>query len=245
MRPVNKKSNSNWIYGHHAVTAALQNPNRKNILIKMTKDCQFDKALAQKTPIQIVSRQEIDSLFNAGVVHQGIALQTSPLPPVSIEDIIEKTEAEEKTVILMLDQVTDPHNIGALLRSSAAFGAAAVILSDAGAPEENNSTMAKSACGGLEIVPLVRVSNLARTIERLQKAGFWVLGLDGYAKKLINEDTLPAKTVFVLGSEGDGMRRLTAEKCDYLIKLPISENMESLNVSNAGAIALYEFYRQK
>ena len=142
----------------------------------------------------------------------------------------------------MLDQVTDPHNIGAILRSAAAFEAAAVILPDANAPEESG-TLAKSACGGLEIVPLIRVPNLVRAIETLKKVGFWVIGLDGSAKKTMAQDKLPAKTVFILGSEGDGLRRLTAENCDYMLKLPISDKMESLNVSNAAAIALYEFNR--
>ena len=143
-----------------------------------------------------------------------------------------------------MDQVTDPHNIGAILRSAAAFDAMAVVIPDAGAPEES-AVLAKSACGALEIVPLIRVTNLARSMQQLKDAGFWCLGLDGYAKEYISDKKLPARTAFILGSEGDGMRRLTAENCDYTIKLPMSDKMESLNVSNAAAVALYEFYRQK
>lgn len=240
-----KKQKSNgtyWIYGHHAVTAALANPNRGKILLKMTKESALDKSLLQEVQTQIVTRQEIDALVPVGAVHQGLALQVRPLEPTFIDDIIRKANTMDKAVILMLDQVTDPHNIGALLRSSAAFNALAVILPDANAPDETGA-LAKSACGGLEIVPLIRVSNLVRTIEAFKKAGFWVLGLEGTAQKTISEDKLPLKTVFILGSEGEGLRRLTAENCDYMVKLPISENMESLNVSNAGAIALYEFNR--
>ena len=240
-----KKTKSNsalWLYGHHAVVAALQNPNREKILLKMTKESVLPEKIVGRTNAQIVSRQEIDSLSGQNAVHQGLALQVKPLPPKTLDEILENIP--NKAVILILDQVTDPHNIGAILRSAAAFDASAVIIPDACAPEES-AVLAKSACGALEIVPLVRVTNLVRTMQQLKNAGFWCLGLDGYAKEYISDKKLPARTAFILGSEGDGMRRLTAENCDYTIKLPISDRMESLNVSNAAAVALYEFYRQK
>ena len=237
------KSNSSlWLYGHHAVVAALQNPNREKILLKMTKESVLPEKIIGRTNVQIVSRQEIDSLSGQNAVHQGLALQVKPLPQKTLDEILENIP--NKAVILILDQVTDPHNIGAILRSAAAFDASAVIIPDACAPEES-AVLAKSACGALEIVPLVRVTNLVRTMQQLKNAGFWCLGLDGYAKEYISDKKLPARTAFILGSEGDGMRRLTAENCDYTIKLPISDRMESLNVSNAAAVALYEFYRQK
>ena len=237
------KSNSSlWLYGHHAVVAALQNPNREKILLKMTKESVLPEKIIGRTNVQIVSRQEIDSLSGQNAVHQGLALQVKPLPPKTLDEILENIP--NKAVILILDQVTDPHNIGAILRSAAAFDASAGIIPDACAPEES-AVLAKSACGALEIVPLVRVTNLVRTMQQLKNAGFWCLGLDGYAKEYISDKKLPARTAFILGSEGDGMRRLTAENCDYTIKLPISDRMESLNVSNAAAVALYEFYRQK
>lgn len=238
-----KKTNSAlWLYGHHAVVAALQNPNREKVLLKMTKESVLSDKIVGRTNAQIVSRQEIDSLSGPNAVHQGLALQVKPLPQKTLDEVLEKIP--DKAVILILDQVTDPHNIGAILRSAAAFDALAVVLPDAGAPEES-AVLAKSACGALEIVPLVRVTNLARAMQQLKDAGFWCLGLDGYAKEYISDKKLPARTAFVLGSEGDGMRRLTAENCDYTIKLPMSDKMESLNVSNAAAVALYEFYRQK
>ena len=240
-----KKTKSNsalWLYGHHVVVAALQNPNREKILLKMTKESVLPEKIVGRTNAQIVSRQEIDSLSGQNAVHQGLALQVKPLPPKTLDEILENIP--NKAVILILDQVTDPHNIGAILRSAAAFDASAVIIPDACAPEES-AVLAKSACGALEIVPLVRVTNLVRTMQQLKNAGFWCLGLDGYAKEYISDKKLPARTAFILGSEGDGMRRLTAENCDYTIKLPISDRMESLNVSNAAAVALYEFYRQK
>ena len=238
----NKQNSTFWLYGHHVVMAALRNENREKIEIRLTNESGIDKKLLKNLPVKVVSKQELDSLLPPGAIHQGVALSVKPLEPVYIEDIVRLTQSKERSVLLILDQVTDPHNIGAILRSSAAFNADAVILPDANAPEETG-TLAKSACGALESIPLVRVANLVRAIQELKDAGYWVLGLDGYATQFITDNKLPNKTVFVLGSEGEGMRRLTAEKCDYTIKLPISDKMESLNVSNAAAIALYEFYR--
>ena len=235
-----KNNGTIWIFGHHAVVAALQNPNRDKLLLKMTKDTVLPAELTNGVSCQIVPRQEIEALAGPGSVHQGLALQVKPLSEPILDDVL--TNLPSKAVVLILDQVTDPHNIGAILRSAAAFNALAVIVPDANVPQES-SVLAKSACGGLEIVPLIRVANLVRAMQQLKDAGFWCLGLDGYATELIGDKKLPQKCAFVLGSEGDGMRRLTAENCDYTIKLPISEKMESLNVSNAAAIALYEFNR--
>ena len=229
-----------WIYGQHAVEAALANPSRKKIKIKSVRP--LSDSLTHNIPVEIVPRQDLDFLCSEEAVHQGIAMQVAPLEPVFLDDILNKNNNKE--VLLILDQVTDPHNIGAILRSAAAFNASAVILADAHAPEETPA-LVKSSCGGIEIVPLIRVPNLARAMETLKKNGFWILGLDGKAQKSISEEKLPDKTAFVLGSEGDGLRRLTEENCDLLIKLPISPKMESLNVSNAAAIALFEFNRQK
>ena len=235
-----KNNGALWIFGHHAVVAALQNPNREKLILKQTKEAVLSKELTNCVNTQIVSRQEIDSLAGIGAVHQGLALQVKPLSMPTLDEVLNKQPT--KAVILILDQVTDPHNIGAILRSAAAFDALAVIIPDANAPQES-AVLAKSACGALEIIPLIRVTNLVRTMQQLKDAGFWCLGLDGYATELIGDKKLPEKCAFVLGSEGDGMRRLTAENCDYTIKLPISDKMESLNVSNAAAIALYEFNR--
>lgn len=236
-----KQKSTFWLYGHHAVTAALANPKREKIELRATKDALPDKKITQGIPVQVVSREALDKLLPIGALHQGIALLVRPLESVYIEDIVRINK--DKSVVLVLDQVTDPHNIGAILRSSAAFNADAVIMPDAHAPEETG-TLAKSACGALEIVPLIRATNLARALNELKQAGYWVLGLDGYATQTVGENPLPAKVAFVLGSEGEGMRRLTADTCDALIKLPISDKMESLNVSNAAAVALYEFRRQ-
>ena len=237
-----KNASSLWLYGHHAVIEALKNPNRQKLCLKATKDNLPSKDLTQNVPVQIASRDELNALVGAEAVHQGLALQVKPLALQTIDDVIERTNARTNAMVVFLDQVTDPHNIGAILRSAAAFNADAVIVPDMNAPEETG-TLAKSACGALEIVPLVRVTNFVRAMEKLKQAGFWCIGLDGYANEMINDQPLPNKTVFVMGSEGTGMRRLTAESCDYTVKLPMSDKMESLNVSNAAAITMFEWYR--
>ena len=226
-----------WLYGRHAVLAALSNPNRKKQKLFVTAKPEFD---TDSVPVQVVNKGQLEQLLPEGAVHQGLALKADALPSVALEDIAFK----DKAVVLVLDQVVDPRNIGAILRSAAAFDAAAVVVAAAHAPTETGA-LAKAACGALEVVPFVRVNNLSRALETLKKKGFWIYGLDGYATATLSEEKLPPKTAFVLGSEGDGMRRLTSKNCDYTIKLPMSDKVESLNVSNAAAIALYEFYRTK
>lgn len=143
---------------------------------------------------------------------------------------------------MVLDQVTDPHNVGAVLRSAAAFGALAVVVPDRHAPDETG-TLAKSASGALERMPLVRVSNLVRALEQLKDGGFWIAGLAAEGTTTLAQAKLSGKTALVLGSEGEGLRRLTREHCDYLVRLPMTDAVESLNVSNAAAVALYELIR--
>jgi 23S rRNA (guanosine2251-2'-O)-methyltransferase len=231
------------LYGKHASLAALANPMRKIKRVMVTKNVHDElgkKTFSNIKNIQVMESKKLDDLLPREAVHQGIAVECEPLTQLSLHDFL--TDNKNKP-ILVLDQVSDPHNVGAILRSAAAFDAGAVIVTDRNAPTESG-VMAKTASGALEIIPLIAVGNLVQAIELLKKAGYWIYGLDGEAKETISKVKLDSKTVLVLGAEGRGLRRLTGEHCDVLVRLPISEKMESLNVSNAAAVALYELYRQ-
>ena len=231
---------SGWIWGTHAATAALLNPMRKVTRWVATEEMAVIAAAGDVPLPQILPRAEIDRLLPPGAVHQGIAVLAKPLKPAVIEDLLE-IEAET-AVAVALDQVTDPHNIGAVMRSAAAFGAAAVIVPERNAPEITG-TLAKSASGAVEHVPLIRAGNLVRALERLKQGGWWVVGLAGEAERTLAEQKMTGRIVLVLGSEGDGMRRLTRETCDLVARLPTAGPVASLNVSNAAAVALYELKR--
>lgn len=227
-----------FLYGRHPVEAALANPARKPRRLLATKNAAATlPLLPADLAAQLVTSEELAALLPEGAVHQGIALEVLPLGDGNLDALAAKDRP-----IVILDQVTDPHNIGAILRSAAAFDAAGVIVMKHNAPDETG-VLAKSASGALEIVPVVRVPNLVQAMEYLKKKGYWCAGLDGQATQTLAEAKMTAKTVLVMGAEGAGLRRLTAEHCDLLVKLPISSKMESLNVSNAAAIALYELNR--
>jgi 23S rRNA (guanosine2251-2'-O)-methyltransferase len=234
-----------WLWGRHAVLGALGNPARKILRLVATADVAAELAeggdLAGESP-HILPKEELAKLLPPSAVHQGLALLTRPLKPVVIEDIVDRAAGLERAAVIVLDQVTDPHNIGAILRSAAAFGALAVIMPDRNAPEVSG-TLAKSASGALEHVPLVRVVNLVRALGQLKAAGFWCIGLDGTAEHTLAAQVSGGKACLVLGSEGDGLRRLTRDSCDLMARLPTSGPVASLNVSNAAAIALYELAR--
>ncbi len=227
-----------WMYGLHACVAALDNPEREVLRIAAVPDIAEQLVLIEGRPqVEVVDTLAIADRVPPDAVHQGLAVQVKPLTPYSIEDI-----AHDDRPIVFLDQVTDPHNVGAILRSAAAFDAAGVVITKDHAPKEG-AVMAKSASGGLDLVPLVQVINLAKAMDLTKEAGYWIAGMDGGADKQLHEAGLGRKTALVMGAEGKGMRRLTEERCDLLVKLPIHEQMESLNVSNAAAIALYELSR--
>jgi len=174
-----------------------------------------------------------------------MALAVEPLPPPDLDDIVDaagEAGAPVPRILVALDQVTDPHNVGAILRSAAAFGALALIVPEHRAAPATG-TLAKSASGALETVPLVRVTNLVRTLDHLKNEGYWSVGLDGDAPASLPALDLPDKLVVVLGAEGAGLRRLTRERCDFLARLPTRGTLSSLNVSNAAAVALYELTR--
>jgi 23S rRNA (guanosine2251-2'-O)-methyltransferase len=242
-----------WLYGGHAVAAALANPARHCLRIVATDRKGADALLAAlpqarrqslaQLDIEPLDRAEIDALLPPGAVHQGLALLVAPLPERSVADICGVTQADPAARVVVLDQVTDPQNVGAVLRSAAAFGAAAVIVQDRNAPPPTGA-LAKAASGALEQVALVRAVNLNRALGELKDAGFWCLGLAGDAPRSLAAARPDGRVALVLGAEGAGLRRLTREACDTLAHIPISGRVESLNVSNAAAIALYELARQ-
>lgn len=223
------------IYGKHACLAALNNKNRQILKIYVTKN--FDtSALPHKlTAIpQIISNEDIERFIPTGSVHQGILIEALPLSEPGL-DYVEKKGG----IIVVLDQVTDPQNVGSILRTAAAFNVTAIIIPKDNAIAES-SALAKAASGTLEIVPIIRVTNLVRSMEELKKSGYWFIGMDGNTDTSIGDlKDISANTALVMGAEGKGLRRLTAESCDYIVKIPISSNVESLNVSNAAAIGLY------
>ena len=239
------------LWGVHPVLAALANPERHCHRLLATAETvkahagELDRLIrARKLPsLETVTRAELDQWLPDGAVHQGIAVSADPLPAMDIADLVDAAEGRDNAVIMVLDQVTDPHNVGAVLRSAAAFGAIGVVMQDRNAPDETG-TLAKSASGALERMPLVKTVNLARSLEEMKKAGFWIAGMAGEAEQTLAQAKLSGKIALVMGSEGEGLRRLTREHCDYLVKLPQTDLVESLNVSNAAAVALYELNRR-
>jgi 23S rRNA (guanosine2251-2'-O)-methyltransferase len=247
-------SGERWLYGRHAVAAALANPARRWRRLSVLA-AQQDEAAAlvagaragrrgDGEPVRIVERGALAALLGEDAVHQGLALEVDPLDPPDLDDVLRGAEVATRGIVVVLDQVSDPHNVGAVLRAAAAFGAAAVIVAAHGAPP-GTGALAKAASGALELVPLIAEVNLARTLERLKQAGFWCCGLDEHAPQPLAALDLGQRVALVLGGEGAGLRRLVRENCDYLARLPTSAAMPSLNVSTAAAIALYAVSQSK
>ena len=225
------------LWGRHPVEAALKNPARSHRKLWATREGieTLDGELPPDFPVEYADVQDLARLVARDAPHQGLVLECEPLEDIFLDEV---TSGDKARPIVVLDQVTDPHNVGAILRSAAAFGAAAIVTQDRHAPPESG-VVAKSASGALEVVPWVRVVNLARAMDELAEAGYWRIGLTGAADTTLAE-ALPAGPVaLVLGAEGEGMRHNVEGHCDALAKLPITRDIESLNVSNAAAIALY------
>jgi 23S rRNA (guanosine2251-2'-O)-methyltransferase len=236
-----------WIYGRHAVTAALANPARSLERLVLTRDSEETLAKSGIEPRirpEIRTNQEISALLPEGAVHQGFALKAAPLAEKHLETVVAELAEGAPATVVVLDQVTDPRNVGAILRSAAAFGAAAVILPERHGAD-TTAALAKAASGALESVALVRVTNIARALETLKNAGFWTVGLAARADEPLASVDLTGRIALVLGAEGAGLRRLVAETCDIRARLPISDAMESLNVAAAAACALYEVARRR
>lgn len=229
-----------YLYGTHAVQAALGNPLRRPGKLYMTAEVL--KSFAPAIPYQQVGREELSNALGEGAVHQGILLEVSDLPIAHLEDVLEA--APSVCQVLILDQICDPHNVGAIARSAAAFGVHAIVQQDKNAPDTGSAVIAKVACGAIEHIPFVTVANLSRAIQILQKNGFWVIGLDEAGETSLDAMKLSGRTAFVMGREGEGLRRLVRENCDELARLPTNPAFPTLNVSNAAAITLYEWARQ-
>lgn len=237
----NKKLDSKnyyYIYGKHPVFSALNNPKRQIEDILCTQMI-FDanKKLINSKPYKIVNNDVLSKLLE-NQTHQGIAAKVKPIFSYNIEDINIKNP---KCKIAILDQITDPQNIGAIIRSAAAFNIDAIILPLDNSPNENG-TIAKAACGTLELIKIIKVTNLNSCINYLKKHGFWVIGLTGEADDYFTDKLISDKIALIFGSEDKGMRRLVQENCDHLAKIPISDKVESLNVSNAASIIFHSLW---
>ena len=251
------------LYGLHPVVAALLNPARNNDVLFVTRDGaeRISEKLQQQghalkdcvTTVMQVDKHALNDSLPEGSVHQGMILLTDPLPRLSLDEMVlgwEKADVQN-IAVAVLDQVTDPHNVGAILRSAAVFGIAAVILPDRHAPTES-AVLAKSASGAVELVPLISTVNLNQAIDKLKGAGFWTVGFAGETEQHLHDLDLKGRMALIMGAEGTGMRRLTRENCDFTCKIPMTgleannsfASVDSLNVSNAAAIAFYEWAKQ-
>ncbi|WP_298465487.1 23S rRNA (guanosine(2251)-2'-O)-methyltransferase RlmB [uncultured Erythrobacter sp.] len=225
------------LWGRHPVEAALKNPNRQHRKLWATREGieTLDGELPPDFPVEYADVTDLARLVAKDAPHQGLVLECEPLDGTFLDEV---ATGDPSRPVVVLDQVTDPHNVGAILRSAAAFGAACILTQDRHAPPEGG-VLAKSASGALETVPWVRVVNLARALDELAEAGYWRIGLAGEAEETLAAGLPAGPVALVLGAEGEGMRHNIAAHCDALAKLPISSAIESLNVSNAAAIALY------
>ncbi|MCY7397830.1 MAG: 23S rRNA (guanosine(2251)-2'-O)-methyltransferase RlmB [Sphingomonas bacterium] len=223
-------------WGKHAVAAALDNPERTVIRAWSTQDAAKLMNFPAEVPVTYADVADLGRLVPNDAPHQGVVIEVAPLEDMWLADLL--SEAPEKAVLLVLDQVTDPHNVGAIMRSAAAFGAIGIVTQDRHSPIEGG-VLAKAASGALERVPWARVVNLSRALEEIAEAGFWRIGLAGDATGDLKDALGPARVALVLGAEGPGMRQNVRDHCDAVARLPISAAVESLNVSNAAAIALY------
>ena len=224
------------LWGKHAVAAALDNPNRRVLEAWATREAAAYMQFPKDVPVTLADVADLARLVPHDAPHQGVVIEVEALEDAWLDAIL--SDGQERSVLLVLDQVTDPHNVGAILRSAAAFGAIGIVTQDRHSPPESG-VVAKAASGALERVAWARVVNLARALEEIGEAGFWRIGLAGDAEMELKEALGSPRVALVLGAEGSGLRPNTREHCDALARLPITSAVESLNVSNAAAVALY------
>jgi 23S rRNA (guanosine2251-2'-O)-methyltransferase len=242
--PKARSGGENWLYGLHAVQAALANPRRqlgRAVLTARAAETIGAKLLS-RVRVETADAEGVSRLLPAGAVHQGAAVEAQPLASQDLDEVLEQASTATRRVVLVLDQLSDPHNVGAILRSAAAFGVTAVVVQDRHAPPQSGA-LAKAASGALETVPYVEVVNITRALETLSEHGFWRIALAGDGAAPLIQVIPTGDVALVLGSEGDGIRRLVREHCEAAAFIPIAPDVESLNVSNAAAIALYELRR--
>ncbi|MGE3918997.1 MAG: 23S rRNA (guanosine(2251)-2'-O)-methyltransferase RlmB [Hyphomicrobiaceae bacterium] len=233
------------IWGLHAVEAALANERRRFARIALTESAEkrlAPHAAARGLTVVRALPRDLDRLLGAEAVHQGALAEVEPLPEASLDALIEAAKAGAP--LLVLDQVTDPHNVGAILRSAAVFGAAGVVMTRHHSPPLEGA-LAKAASGALELVPVAHVPNLARALAEMEEAFVSRIGLDGEGTHLLEDETFEAPAAIVVGAEGRGLRRLTREHCDRLVRIGAAGSLASLNVSNATAVALYAASRTR
>ncbi|RVQ65739.1 23S rRNA (guanosine(2251)-2'-O)-methyltransferase RlmB [Croceicoccus ponticola] len=229
------------IWGRHAVTSALNNPEReinKIWAVRETLEEMVDAGeieIPDDVRVEYAEAVDLGRLVSRDAPHQNIVIECEPLPERHLADV---ATGDPKSPVVVLDHVTDPHNVGAIMRSAAAFGAACIVTQDRHAPPESG-TLAKSASGALESLPWIRVVNLSRALEELAELGYWRIGLDGDGEQTLADALTSGPVALVLGAEGDGLRHQVGQHCDQIARLPIATAVESLNVSNAAAIALY------
>ena len=240
-----------WIYGYHTVLSAIANPNRLcHQLLATTPVAETLRALPDAARgnrplprLEVVEGAEIARRLPRDAVHQGVAAQVDPLPPAALEEILSAPEPAGRDIVVLIDRASDPRNIGAVMRSAAAFGARAVLLPARHAPE-NTPALAKAASGALDRIPLIRVPNLSRAMILLKSRGYWIVGLAAQAREPLWRVELGDKVALAVGSEGEGLRRLTQETCDTMVSIPMTPQAGSLNLSAAAAVALYELFRK-
>ncbi|HEX8525635.1 23S rRNA (guanosine(2251)-2'-O)-methyltransferase RlmB [Allosphingosinicella sp.] len=235
-RQASKPENRPRFWGRHAVSAVLANPERVVHRIWATRDSAAEFDIPKQVPVIFAEAADLARHVPRDAPHQGIVAEVDRLEDIMLAELLD--QAEDGRPLLVLDQVTDPHNVGAILRSAAAFDALGIVTQDRHSPPESGA-LAKAASGALEIVPWARVVNLARALDEIAEAGFWRVGLTGESETTLADALGTPRIALVLGAEGEGMRQNTEAHCDALARLPIGERMESLNVSNAAAVALY------
>lgn len=227
------------LFGSHAVEAALRNPRRRALRLLATENAERRLAeviAAKGVLIDRATPGDLDHLLGADTVHQGLLLEAEPLPEPTLDELVDA--ARRSGPLVLLDHVTDPHNAGAVLRSAAAFGAAGVVMTRRHSPPLNG-VLAKAASGALDLIPVLPVQNLARTMLDLKGLGFRLIGLEGTAAAALEDETFSGLSALVLGAEGKGLRELTRDTCDQLVSIATGGSLASLNVSNAAAVALH------